>query len=135
MGSSFILVQSMYFKLAVWNEKVFQVEFNIQAAFLQSLKNNQVYQLPRQFILKMDHLDSTVLFWKRHYVLLLHSPSNCLAWSKFWPWPLVTNKLWLIFMGMMQKNKNGKISNFKHTLDRENHFWVVLKDLSLNMCM
>ena len=45
MGSSFILVQSMYFKLAVWNEKDFQVEFNMQVAFLQSLKTNQLYQL------------------------------------------------------------------------------------------
>ena len=109
MGSSFILVQSMYFKLAVWNENDFQVEFNMQVAFLQSLKSNQVYQLSRQFILKMDHPDSSVLFWKRYYAILLHSPSKCLARVKkcrhvwlnqnFDP-SLLTNKVWLIFMGM-----------------------------------
>ena len=62
MGSSFIFVQSMYFKLAVSSETVSQIEFYMEVAFLQSLKSNQVYQLPRQFILKRDHQDSSVLF-------------------------------------------------------------------------
>ena len=57
MGSSFIFVQSMHFKLAVSNENVSQIEFYMEVAFFQSLKSHQIYQLPRQFIFNIDHPD------------------------------------------------------------------------------
>ena len=65
--------------------------------------------------------------------LLLHSPSKCLAWVKkcchvlldqnFYP-SFLTNKLWLFFMGMKQKNskwpkntKNAFLPVFELMLD------------------
>ena len=85
MDSSFILVQSMYFKLAVRSEKNFQVEFNRQqVTFLQSLKSNQVYQLPRQSILKMDHPDSSVLFLKVTLSNLKHRQEKSFLTNSSW---------------------------------------------------